>query len=73
LERSAGRLLNYSRRLLSLNLSDDEAGLLGQLRKLRNEAVHSLDPNITVTDALRYKDLADALAIRIEHSTPEHK
>ena len=31
--------------------------------------MRSLEPNITVTDALRYKDLAEALARRIEEIT----
>jgi hypothetical protein len=65
-ETSSGRLLNYARRLQSLELSREDESLLKQLRMLRNEAVHSTMPNITVTDALRYKDLAESLARRIE-------
>ncbi|MBS0641227.1 MAG: hypothetical protein JSS43_15240 [Proteobacteria bacterium] len=65
-ETSAGRTLNYARRMQALNLAPDDAALLRELRALRNEAVHSAQPNITVTDALRYKDLAESLARRIE-------
>ncbi len=54
-----------------VRLSPEDATLLRQLQKLRNEAIHSLDPNITVTDALRYKDLAEAMARRIEASGPK--
>jgi hypothetical protein len=60
--------LNYAKRLQRLNLSPEEADLLRQLRALRNQAVHSQQPDITVTDALRYKDLAESLAHRIEES-----
>ena len=63
---TANRVLRNARKLLALNLTPEDNELIGQLRKLRNEAVHSLEPDITVTDALRYKDLAESLAQRIE-------
>jgi len=46
--------------------ADDELDVLGELRELRNRAAHSLDPNITLTDALRYNDIANNLIHRIE-------
>lgn len=72
-ETSAGRLLNNARRLLDLELSPEDGNLLKQLGTLRNEAVRSPEPNITVTDALRYKDLAEALARRIEEIRPQRQ
>lgn len=64
--RTGARMVNYARRVEALELSPDDAELLRQLRNLRNLAVHSSEPNITVTDALRYNDFAEALARRIE-------
>ena len=57
----------------NLELSPEDENLLKQLRTLRDEAVHSPEPNITVTDALRYKDLAEALARRIEEIRPKRQ
>lgn len=42
-------------------IRDDEFRLLNQLRKLRNQAAHSLDPVISLTDALRYDDIANSV------------
>jgi hypothetical protein len=48
-------------------LSKDEADLVDSLRRLRNEAAHSLEPVITVTDALRYDDIVTSLTTRIKN------
>jgi hypothetical protein len=45
-------------------LYSDEVPAVEQLRALRNQAAHSTDPGITLTDALRYHDIANTL---IEH------
>jgi hypothetical protein len=44
----------------------DELPAVEQLRALRNQAAHSVDPGITLTDALRYHDVANALIEQIE-------
>jgi hypothetical protein len=49
-----------------LNLLPEEKESLNDLRQLRNRVVHSLDPQITITDALRYRDIADRLVRAIE-------
>jgi hypothetical protein len=41
-------------------LTDDEMPAVQRLREMRNLAAHSVDPGITITDALRYYDIADA-------------
>lgn len=46
-------------------LSENEIAALNELRQLRNRAAHSLDPDITITDALRYSDIADTLIEKI--------
>jgi hypothetical protein len=33
---------------------------------MRNLAAHSIDPGITMTDALRYQDIADTLIQKIK-------
>jgi hypothetical protein len=63
--RMGARIVNDTRRIQALNLSPDDDALHRQLRDLRDLAVHS-PGSITVTDALRYRDLADSLARRIE-------
>jgi hypothetical protein len=47
-------------------LSLDDAGVVDELRKLRNRAAHEFDPDITITDALRYNDIANSLIQKIE-------
>lgn len=42
-------------------LTDDEMPAVQRLREMRNLAAHSVDPSITITDALRYYDIANAL------------
>jgi len=46
-------------------LTDDEMPAVERLREMRNLAAHSVDPDITITDALRYHDIANALIQRI--------
>jgi hypothetical protein len=46
-------------------LSDDEMPAVHKLRELRNEAAHTADPGITITDALRYHDIANSLIEKI--------
>lgn len=50
-------------------LQDDEVPGVQQLRELRNQAAHSQDPGITVTDALRYRDIAENLIEKIGQRT----
>ncbi len=41
--------------------------MISSLRQLRNEATHQLDEtSLTLTDALRYRDLANNIVQRIE-------
>jgi hypothetical protein len=47
-------------------LPQEDVGILRELQILRNRAAHSLDPDITVTDALRYNDIVDSLIRKIE-------
>ena len=42
-------------------LSNDELPAVQKLRDLRNQAVHTVDPSISITDALRYHDIANSL------------
>jgi hypothetical protein len=42
-------------------LTDDERPVVLELRVMRNIATHSADPDITMTDALRYWDIAETL------------
>lgn len=46
-------------------LPQEEVEVLGELQALRNRAAHSLDPDITVTDALRYNDIVNGLIQKI--------
>lgn len=48
-------------------LPQEDLPVLIELQNLRNRAAHSLDPNISVTDALRYNDIVDSLIRKIEH------
>ncbi len=52
-----------------LGLSPKEAKNIHELRILRNEAVHHSGINLTPTDALRYRDLADRAISAIEDRT----
>ena len=47
-------------------LTDDERPVVLRLREMRNIAAHSADPNITMTDALRYWDVAETLIRKIK-------
>jgi len=47
-------------------LTADEMPAVRRLREMRNLAAHSVDPPITITDALRYQDIADALIQNIK-------
>lgn len=47
-------------------LPQEEVEVLRELRTLRNRAAHSLDPDITITDALRYNDIVNSLIRKIE-------
>lgn len=47
-------------------LTKDEVSAVQQLRLLRNQAAHSINPDITITDALRYYDIASRLALKIK-------
>lgn len=49
-----------------LGLLPEEKESLIELREMRNQVVHSLDPQITTTDALRYHDIADRLVQAIK-------
>lgn len=46
-------------------ITKDELLLLDQLRNLRNQAAHSLNPDISLTDALRYDDIANSLVEQV--------
>jgi hypothetical protein len=67
---TGNRLLRYAQQVQHLDLSPDDERLIRELRQLRNDAVHSTDLNLTVTDALRYKDLAESLARGIKDGKP---
>ena len=55
-------------------LSAEEAAAVKELRDLRNQAVRTVDPSITITDALRYHDIANALIQKLkEHSASKKK
>ena len=63
--------LNYLRAARTVGLlSDDEMPALELLSQLRNHAVHLLDPGITITDALRYHDIVDALIQQLKQQPP---
>ena len=47
-------------------VTEDEVPSLEELRKLRNLAAHARDPDISLTDALRYNDIAAAVAEQIK-------
>jgi hypothetical protein len=47
-------------------LNDEEMYAVQRLREMRNLAAHSLDPPITMTDALRYQDMVEALITTIK-------
>jgi hypothetical protein len=55
-------------------LFKDEVPAVQQLRELRNQAAHSIEPAITITDALRYYDIANSLIQKIrergQHKKP---
>jgi hypothetical protein len=44
-----------------------------RLREMRNLAAHSLDPPITLTDALRYQDMAEVLTQKIKQLSASSK
>lgn len=47
-------------------VTEDEVPSLEELRRLRNLAAHARDPDISLTDALRYNDIAAAVAEQIK-------
>jgi hypothetical protein len=47
-------------------LTPEELAAVQRLREMRNLAAHSLDPDLTMTDALRYQDIADALTQKLK-------
>jgi hypothetical protein len=47
-------------------VSEDEEPAIHRLREMRNLAAHSVDPGISITDALRYQDIAEAIIQRIK-------
>jgi hypothetical protein len=47
-------------------LTQDETPAVRRLREMRNIAAHSVDAAITMTDALRYQDMADVLIEKIK-------
>lgn len=49
-----------------LGLLPAEKASMNELQNLRNQVVHSRNPQITITDALRYRDIADRLVEAIE-------
>jgi hypothetical protein len=49
--------------------SKDERDAIIELHNLRNKAVHAIDPQITITDALRYSDLANHLVSTIKEQS----
>jgi hypothetical protein len=55
-------------------LTQEELGAVQRLREMRNLAAHALDPDITMTDALRYQDIADALIEKVKErsASKEH-
>jgi hypothetical protein len=54
-------------------LTDDERPAVDRLREMRNLAAHSVDPGISMTDALRYQDIADALIEKIKQRSRRAK
>ena len=54
-------------------LTNEELGVVRRLREMRNLAAHSLDADITMTDALRDQDIADALIQKLKNATPAKK
>jgi len=54
-------------------LTNDETPAVRRLREMRNLATHSVDPRITMTDALRYQDIADALIEKIKRRSRQAK
>jgi hypothetical protein len=58
-------------RLLSLAadqelITNDEFTILDQLRNMRNQAAHSRNPDISLTDALRYNDIANSIVQQVK-------
>jgi hypothetical protein len=54
-------------------LTNDETPAVRRLRELRNLAAHSIDPAISMTDALRYHDMAEALITTIQERSARKK
>jgi hypothetical protein len=56
---------------LADRLNSEEMQILFDLELLRNRAVHSLEPEITITDALRYNDVVNSLISKLQqHRNP---
>ncbi len=67
-EASARRLFAYLKlgAVQGSILPQEDIDVLRELRRLRNRAAHSVDPDITtITDALRYNDIANSLIQKI--------
>jgi hypothetical protein len=58
--------VSYLEAIGALKLSPEERDSIIELHNLRNLAVHPPDPQITITDALRYHDLANRLVSLIK-------
>jgi hypothetical protein len=50
-------------------LSPEDAEVLYELRRIRNDAVHNAEADVSLTDALRYRDLANRIVAAIDQST----
>jgi hypothetical protein len=66
-------LASYLENIKGFRFSKEETGAIIELHNLRNKAVHSVDPQITITDALRFSDLADRLVSIIEEQGADEK
>jgi hypothetical protein len=66
-------LATYLEDIEGFNFSKDESAAIIELHNLRNRAVHSVDPQITITDALRFSDLANRIVSIIEEQSADEK
>jgi hypothetical protein len=64
---------SYLEDIKGFAFSKKESAAIIELHNLRNKAVHSVDPQITITDALRFSDLADRLVSIVEEQTADEK
>ena len=54
-------------------LTEDEKPAVDRLREMRNLAAHSVDPGISMTDALRYQNIANVLIEKIKERSATKK